>query len=97
MGQCLVKSGRNFFYTFAGILTEKNPSLATGLMKYGFTINELAFRGRDWRFYDEQFRRAHHGQDVIPWGQINVELYLHADKAKQANSAACQSFSTRFN
>ena len=71
------------FYIFTAILCEKTPSAAPALMKYGFTINELAARGRDWQYYDDQFRRSYHGQEVVPWGQINTELYLQSDKPKQ--------------
>ncbi|CAH3191527.1 unnamed protein product, partial [Porites evermanni] len=44
------------FHVFVGVFTSRFPSDAPGLMKYGSTIQDLAARGHNWRFYDENFR-----------------------------------------
>ena len=44
------------FHIFVGVYTQKHPCEAPALMKYGETIQDLAARGQNWRFYDENFR-----------------------------------------
>ena len=44
------------FHIFVGIYTQKFPHEAPALMKYGHTIQDLASRGQNWRFYDDNFR-----------------------------------------
>ncbi len=44
------------FNIFAAVYTQKCPHEAPALMKYGQTIRDLAVRGQNWRFYDENFR-----------------------------------------
>ena len=44
------------FLIFVGDYTQKNPQEAPVLMKYGQTIRDLATRGQNWRFYDENVR-----------------------------------------
>ena len=44
------------FHIFVGVYTQKYPNEAPALMKYGQTIQDLAARGQNWRFYDENFR-----------------------------------------
>ena len=43
------------FHVFVGVYTGRYPQEAQGLMKYGSTIQDLAARGHNWRFYDENF------------------------------------------
>ena len=43
------------FHVFAGVYTSRFPSDGPGLMKYRSTIKDLAAKGLDWRFYDENF------------------------------------------
>ena len=44
------------FHVFVGVFTSRFPSDSPGLMKYGSTIQDLAARGHNWHFYDENFR-----------------------------------------
>ena len=44
------------FHVFVGIYTSRYPSEVPILMKYGATIQNLAARGHNWRFYDENVR-----------------------------------------
>ena len=46
-------------------------------MKYGQTIRDLAARGQNWRFYDENFRFLRGTQaSLVPLGSIHGELWL---------------------
>jgi hypothetical protein len=48
-------------------------------MKYGQTIRDLALRGQNWRFYDENFRFLRQTQcSLVPWGSIHSELLLRS-------------------
>ena len=67
------------FHIFVGVYTQKYPHEAPALMKYGQTIRDLAARGQNWRFYDENFRYLRQTQrSLIPWGSIHGELWLHS-------------------
>ena len=41
------------FDVYVGIFTAQYPREAPGFMKYGATMQDLAARGHNWRFYDE--------------------------------------------
>ena len=67
------------FHIFVGVYTQKYPHAAPALMKYGQTIWDLAFRGQNWRFYDENFRYLRQTErSLIPWGSIHGELWLRS-------------------
>ena len=67
------------FHIFVGIYTKKYPHEAPALMKYGQTIQDLASRGQNWRFYDENFRFLRQTQrSLVPWGSIHGELWLRS-------------------
>ena len=55
----------------------KYPTESPALMKYGSLIRDLAARGHNWRFYNENFRfiRQSHVSS-LPWGTIHSELWL---------------------
>ena len=60
------------FHVFVGVYTGRYPHEAPGLMKYGATIQDLAARGHNWRFYDENFRFLRQSQATsLPWGNIH--------------------------
>lgn len=62
-----------------GVFTSRSPSEGTGLMKYGSTMQDLATRGHNWRFYDENFRFLRQTPGTsFPWGTIHWELWLHS-------------------
>ena len=59
------------FHVFVGAYTKQFPHEAPALMKYGEIIQDLAGRGHNWKFYDENFRflrQAHHA--ALPWDGI---------------------------
>ena len=65
------------FHVFVGVYASRYPDEAPGLMKYGSTIQDLAVRGHNWRFYDESFSFLRHSQDTsLPWGSVHWELWL---------------------
>ncbi len=80
------------FNIFAAVYTQKCPHEAPALMKYGQTIRDLAVRGQNWRFYDENFRYLRATQaSRVPWGSIHGELWLRSQfstKAPQTTNQA---------
>ena len=62
-----------------GIYASRYPNEAPGLMKYGSTIQDLAARGHNWHFYDENFRFLRQSQATcLPWGTVHWELWLRS-------------------
>ena len=81
------------FHVYVGIFTSQYPQEAPGLMKYGATIQDLAARGHNWRYYDENFRFLRQSQATsLPWGNIHRELWLksqiNANKSIPATGVA---------
>ena len=54
------------FHVFVGIYTSRYSHEAPGLMKYGATVQDLAIRGHNWRFYDENFKVPKANSSIIP-------------------------------
>lgn len=70
---------------FVGVFTSRFPSDNPGLMKYGSTIQDLAARGGNWRFYEENFRFLQQTPATsLPWGTIQWELWLRSQSAVNA-------------
>ena len=67
------------FNVYIGIYTSKHHTEAPALMKYVSIIRDLADRGHNWQFYDENFRflRQSHVASM-PWGSIHSELWLRS-------------------
>ena len=85
------------FHVFVAIYTCKHPSEAPSLMKYGDTIKDLASRGYNWQYYDENFRFLRQSQ-TLPWGDIHWELWLRSSylPKKPSSSGAGSSKSGNF-
>ena len=48
------------------------PSEASSLMKYSEVVRDLAARGGDWRYYDNNFRYLRQQNAVsMPWGETH--------------------------
>lgn len=74
-----IESWMSAFRIFVSVYTRRYPLEAPALMKYGELINDLASRGQNWRFYDENFRFMRQGQpESYPWGTIQWELWLRS-------------------
>ena len=79
------------FHIFVGVYTSRCPHEAPALMKYGEVVQDLAARGGNWRFYDENFRFLRQAQPAsFPWGVIHWELWMRAQHSfkKQTNPAS---------
>ena len=64
------------FHVFVGVYTKKFPHEAPALMIYGEIIQDLAVRGHNWKFYDDNFcflRQAHGA--LLPWDRIHGEFH----------------------
>ena len=67
------------FQIFVAIYTKPHPSEAPALMKYGDTIRDLALRGFNWRFYDENFQFIRERDPVrLPWDLVHTELWIRS-------------------
>ena len=51
-----IESWLSCFHVFVGVYTSRCPHEAPALMKYGEVVQDLAARGGNWKFYDENFR-----------------------------------------
>ena len=72
-----IESWLSSFHIFVGVYTKQFPHEAPALMKYCETIQDLAGRGHNWKYYDENFRflrQAH--RSALPWDRIHDELWL---------------------
>ena len=79
------------FHIFVGVYTQRYPVEAPALMKYGQTIQDLAARGLNWRFYDENFRFLRQTQrTLVPWGSIHGELWLRSQYSMTRKSSGPQ-------
>lgn len=47
-----IESWLNCFHIFVGIYTRRFPHEAPALMKYCDTVQDLAVRGHNWKYYD---------------------------------------------
>ncbi len=75
------------FLIFVSIYTQKYPLEAPALMKYRQIIRDLAARGQNWRFYDENFRYLRQTQaSLVPWGSIRGELWLRSQYSTKSPS-----------
>lgn len=77
------------FTIFSSVYLEKYPHQARPLLKYGYTIREMAKKYPlfAWRQYDESFRQARVSH-LWPWDSISYELYIKAISQAVTDSAA---------
>ena len=61
----------------AAVYTEKNPTQAPALFKYISLIRDMSYQRKDWKFYDDQFRRLK-ATSGVSWADINWELYFRS-------------------
>ena len=67
------------FRIFVGVYTQKYPHESPALMKYGDIVQDLADRGHNWRFYDENFRFLRQKErSAVPWANVHWELWLRS-------------------
>ena len=82
-----IESWLSSFHIFVGVYTKQFPHEAPALMKYCETIQDLAGRGHNWKYYDENFRflrQAH--RSALPWDRIHDELWLKSHQVTPPRS-----------
>ena len=82
-----IESWLSSFHIFVGVYTKRFPHEAPALMKYCETIQDLAGRGHNWKYYDENFRflrQAH--RSALPWDRIHDELWLKSHQVTSPRS-----------
>ena len=71
------------FQIFVGVYTQKYPCEAPMLMKYCDIIRDLAARGCNWRYYDENFRYLRQKEpQAYSWGSVHWELWIRSQPSK---------------
>ena len=81
------------FHIFVGVYTRRFTSESPGLMKYCEIIQDLASRGFNWKFYDENFRFLRQNPaSALPWGSVHWELWLRAQPSSPMLSKRAQPF-----
>lgn len=81
------------FHIFVGVYTRRFPSESPGLMKYCEIIQDIASRGFNWKFYDENFRFLRQNPaSALPWGSVHWELWLRAQPSSPMLSKRAQPF-----
>lgn len=64
-----IDAGSSFFLIFVGVYTSKYPAEGPALMKYDKIVHDLAARGHNWSYYDQNFRFLRQRQgSAFPWG-----------------------------
>lgn len=80
-----IESWINCFHVFVGVYCRKYPGESPALMKYGEVVQDLAARGNNWRFYDENFRFMRQSQpELFPWGTTHWELWIRSQQLAPA-------------
>lgn len=71
------------YQTFVGVYTQRYPIEAPLLMKYSDIIRDLAARGYNWRFYDENFRYLRQKDPkAYSWGAVHWELWIRSQPSR---------------
>ena len=79
------------FHAFVAIYCVKFPGETPKLMKFGETVRDIAWRGGDWSYYDEQFRFLRQSSPTTyEWDVVHWELW-HRAVTFRPKSAAPQS------
>ena len=67
------------FNIFVSVYAERFNNYTPQLMKYCEVVRDLAAKGGDWHWYDEQFRYVRQSApEQYPWDRIHWELWLRA-------------------
>ena len=70
------------FTIFVSVYSEKFKAETSQLMKYCDVVRDLAHKGGDWIWYDEQFRYLRQSApEQYPWDQTHWELWLRASSS----------------
>ena len=67
------------YQVFVGVYAQKYSDETPSLMKYSEIIRDLATRGYNWRYYDENFRyMRQQNPKAYPWGSVHWELWIRS-------------------
>lgn len=76
------------FRIFVAVYTQTYPTEAPALIKYSDLIQDLASRGHNCEYCDENFRVIRQGQpDAYPWSTIYWELWLRSQVSMKASQS----------
>ncbi|XP_048245167.1 uncharacterized protein LOC125376861 [Haliotis rufescens] len=66
------------FTTYMSIYVQRRMDMVQGLLKHMNTVRlaESRHTGLGWRTYDEQYRLRQARDQSLPWGKLNVELWM---------------------
>ena len=71
------------YQIFVGVYTQRYPVEAPFLMKYSEIIRDLAARGYNWRYYDENFRYLRQKDPkAYSWGAVHWELWIRSQPSR---------------
>ena len=84
-----IEAWTSCFLIFVGIYTSKYPAEAPALMKYGEIIQDLAARGHNWRYYDQNFSASKAGLR-IPLGRFAWGTVASGSVSSYQKTTACQ-------
>ena len=75
------------FQIFVAIYTSKHAAESPALMKYADVIRDLAARGCNWKYYDENFRFLRQEEPSrFPWDNIHSEFLDSISTIRTAQS-----------
>ena len=71
------------YQIFMGVYTQRYPVESPFLMKYSEIIRDLAARGYNWRYYDENFRYLRQKDPkAYSWGAVHWELWIRSQPSR---------------
>ena len=71
------------YQIFVGVYTHRYAVEAPFLMKYSEIIRDLAARGYNWRYYDENFRYLRQKDPkAYSWGAVHWELWIRSQPSR---------------
>ena len=77
---------------FVGVYTQKYPVEVRFLMKYSEIIRDLAARGYNWGYYNENFRYLRQKDPkAYSWGAVHWELWIRSQPSR-INSSLIKKF-----
>ena len=81
------------YQIFVGVYTQRYPVEAPFLMKYSEIIRDLAARGYNWRYYDENFRYLRQKDPkAYSWGAVHWELWIRSQPPRNNNYSQIKRF-----
>ncbi|XP_062613153.1 uncharacterized protein LOC134274927 [Saccostrea cucullata] len=84
------------FLRFLSVYTEKFPNETPNLLKHAETVRDMASSGNvSWQTYDKQIRMDRQNRGT-PWGKLNVEFILQAQRSREEANQPFRPFRSRF-